>query len=106
FAYTWSENAHEFRLTPWSADTTGSSGGEAFYLRDEDTGKFWSPCAMPKRGANPYITRHGFGYSTFEHSETGIESSLCVYVDTLDAVKYSVLKIKNNSLTTRRLSAT
>jgi cyclic beta-1,2-glucan synthetase len=36
--YTWSENAHEFRLTPWSDDPVGATGGEAIYLRDEETG--------------------------------------------------------------------
>ena len=28
----------------------------------------------------PYVTRHGFGYSVFEHTEDGIRSELCVYV--------------------------
>ncbi|MBA3581269.1 MAG: cyclic beta 1-2 glucan synthetase [Gammaproteobacteria bacterium] len=106
-AYTWSENAHEFRLTPWSGgDCVGASGGEAFYLRDEDSGHFWSPSPMPCQGATPYVTRHGFGYSIFEHSEEGIQSELCVYVDLEAAVKFSVLKVRNNSGRMRHLSAT
>src|SRR5579864_9059581 len=56
--YTWSENAHEFRLTPWSNDPVSDSGGEAFYLRDEESGHFWSPTPLPRRGANPYVSRH------------------------------------------------
>ena len=52
-AYTWSENAHEFRLTPWHNDPVSDSSGEAFYLRDEETGHFWSPSALPCRGAGP-----------------------------------------------------
>ena len=31
-ANTWSENAHEFLLTPWSNDPVSDSGGEAFYF--------------------------------------------------------------------------
>ena len=50
-AYTWSENAHEFRLTPWGNDPVSDSSGEAFYLRDEETGHFWSPMPLPSRGA-------------------------------------------------------
>ena len=42
-AYTWCENAHEYRLTPWANDALTDSSGEAFYLRDEMTGEFWSP---------------------------------------------------------------
>src|SRR4030067_279261 len=50
-AYTWSENAHEFRLTPWHNDPVCDSGGEAFYIRDEESGHFWSPTPLPSRGA-------------------------------------------------------
>ena len=46
-AYTWSENAHEFRLTPWHNDPVSDASGEAFYLRDEETGHFWSPTPLP-----------------------------------------------------------
>ncbi|HWN06549.1 MAG TPA: glucoamylase family protein, partial [Steroidobacteraceae bacterium] len=105
-AYTWHENAHEFRLTPWSGDPVGSTGGETIYLRDEESGHFWSPAPFPAGGAMPYRTRHGFGYSVFEHAADGIHSELWVYVDIEDPVKYSVLKVRNGSGRTRRLSAT
>jgi cyclic beta-1,2-glucan synthetase len=105
-AYSWSENAHEFRLTPWSDDAVGASGGEAMYLRDEESGHYWSPAPLPCSGAMPYVTRHGFGYSVFEHTCGGIRSELWVYVDLDAAVKYSVLKVRNGSGRTRRLSAT
>ncbi|KAF0101517.1 MAG: carbohydrate binding:glycosyltransferase 36:glycosyltransferase 36 associated [bacterium] len=105
-AYTWGENAHEFRLTPWHNDPVSDPGGEAFYLRDEETGEFWSPTPLPRRGATPYVSRHGFGYSVFEHTESGIRSELWVYVATDAAVKFSVLKVRNLSGRPRRLSAT
>jgi cyclic beta-1,2-glucan synthetase len=105
-AYTWFENAHEFRLTPWSGDPVGATGGEAIYLRDEETGHFWSPTPLPCGGAMPYRTRHGFGYSAFEHTAGGIHSELWVYVDLEEAVKFSVLKLRNASGRMRRLSAT
>ena len=56
-AYTWGENAHEFRLTPWYNDPVSDSSGEAFYLRDEESGHFWSPTSLPCRGAAPYVSR-------------------------------------------------
>lgn len=105
-AYSWSENAHEYRLTPWSDDSVGAAGGEAIYLRDEQSGQFWSPTPLPSRGSNPYVTRHGFGYSVFEHSEFGIESTLSVFVDLDESVKYSVLKVRNVSKQSRHISAT
>jgi cellobiose phosphorylase len=105
-AYTWSENAHEFRLTPWHNDPVSDASGEAFFLRDEESGHFWSPAPLPSRGAGAYVTRHGFGYSIFEHDEDGIGSELCVYVAVDAAVKFSVLKVRNLSGRPRRLSAT
>jgi len=104
--YTFHDNAHEFRLTPWSDDPVGASSGEAFFLRDEETGYYWSPTPLPCRGAMPYVSRHGFGYSVFEHSCGGIRSELWVFVDLNESVKYSVLKIRNGSGRNRRLSAT
>jgi cellobiose phosphorylase len=105
-AYTWSENAHEFRLTPWNNDPVSDSSGEAFYIRDEESGRFWSPTPLPCRGRQPYVSRHGFGYSVFEHSVGGIRTELWVYV-ALDApVKFSVLKVRNESGRSRKLSAT
>ncbi|HWQ95366.1 MAG TPA: glucoamylase family protein, partial [Gammaproteobacteria bacterium] len=105
-AYTWSENAHEFRLTPWHNDPVSDSSGEAFYLRDEESGDFWSPTPLPSRGEGSYVSRHGFGYSVFEHNEGGIRSELWVYVALDAAVKFSVLKVHNESGRPRRLSAT
>ena len=105
-AYTWNENAHEFRLTPWHNDPVSDASGEVFYLRDEDSGHFWSPAPLPSRGAGYYVTRHGFGYSVFEHVEDGIRSELTVYVAVDAAIKFSVLKVRNESGQARKLSAT
>jgi cyclic beta-1,2-glucan synthetase len=104
--YTWGENAHEFRLTPWHNDPVMDSSGEAFYVRDTDTGNVWSPMPFPCRGQGSYRTRHGFGYSVYEHTEDGIASELWIYVGADHCVKYSVLKLRNQSGRARRLSAT
>lgn len=104
--YSWLENAHEFRLTPWENDPLKDSASEAFYIRDEETGAIWSPTVLPCRGRGNYQTRHGFGYSVFEHIENGIHSELCMFVAMNDAIKYFVLKIRNSSTRQRRLSAT
>ncbi len=105
-AYSWAENAHEFRLTPWNNDTITDAGGEAFYLRDEESGRFWSPTLLPAGSDGPYTSRHGFGYTVFEHTEDGITSELWVYVDATAPVKWSVLRVRNASGRARRLSAT
>ena len=105
-ATTWSENAQEFRLTPWSNDPIGDANTEAYYLRDEETGHYWSPTLLPCGGAAPYVARHGFGYSIFEHDENGIETTLTVYVAIDAPVKFAVLSVRNASRRARRLSVT
>jgi len=105
-SYTWTENAHELRLTPWNCDPVTDLTGEAFYLRDEETGVFWSPALLPAGSGTLYVSRHGFGYSVFEHIEAGIHSEMTVFVDMEMAVKFTVLKISNKSGKPRKLSAT
>ena len=105
-AYTWCENAHGYRLTPWTNDPVTDVGGEALYLRDEEDGAFWSPTPLPAPGARPYTTRHGFGYSVFETVEGGIASELRTFVATDAPVKFLVLKLRNRSGRARRLSLT
>jgi cellobiose phosphorylase len=105
-AYSWSENARELRLTPWENDPVGDRGGEVFYLRDEATGVFWSPTALPAPSGGDYLTRHGFGYSVFEHRAHGIHSELSQFVAHDAPLKYSVLRVRNDSAAPRRLSAT
>lgn len=112
-SYTWCENAHELRLTPWQNDPVTDSGGEVVYLRDEESGQVWHPTSLPHPGdlpdtsdAPPYLSRHGFGYSVFEHDEAGIHSEMTVFVAMDAAVKFTRLVLRNDSGRPRRLSAT
>lgn len=105
-AYTWHENAHEFRLTPWHNDPVSDRSGEAIYLRDEETGEVWSPSPWPAPAAHSYRIRHGFGYSVFETVVFGIRTELWIYVAVDAPIKFSVLKIRNDSGRPRLISAT
>ena len=104
--YTWSVNSRENRLTPWSNDPISDPPGEAIYIRDEDTGEFWSPTPLPIREKEAYVIRHGQGYTTFEHNSHGINQRLTAYVSMDDNVKISRLTLKNTGPTPRRLSVT
>jgi cellobiose phosphorylase len=105
-AYTWVENAHEFRLSTWHNDPISDSTAEAIYIRDEETGAFWSPTPLPATSRFGYNCRHGFGYSLFEHFESGIYSELTTYVAMDAPVKFVVIKLHNQSKRPRRLSLT
>src|SRR4030095_12719008 len=49
-AYTWCENAHELRLTPWHNAPVADTGGEEIFLRDEESGQVWSPTSQLPAG--------------------------------------------------------
>ncbi len=106
-SYTWSVNSREHQLTPWSNDPVGDRPGEVIYVRDEDSGAFWCPTALPIRDdGGSYLVRHGQGYSRFEHTSHGIGLELLQYVPLDDPIKISRLKVRNHSNQSRRLSVT
>jgi cyclic beta-1,2-glucan synthetase len=105
--YTWSENSRENKLTPWSNDSVSDTPGEAFYVRDEDSGRLWGPTCLPIREeGSPYVIRHGQGYSRFEHTSHGIALDLLQFVPLRDPIKISRLALENRSGDKRRLSVT
>ncbi len=104
--YTWSVNSRENRLTPWSNDAVSDPPGESIYLRDEDTGTVWSTTPSPIREAEPYTIRHGQGYTVFEHTSHGISQELLLFVPLKGEVKISLLRLRNRTDRTRRLTIT
>ena len=104
--YTWSVNSRENRLTPWSNDAVSDPPGEVVYLRDEDSGTVWSATPLPIREREPYIVRHGQGYSVFEHTSHGVSQELLVFAPLDAAVKISLLRLRNRTGRKRRFSIT
>ena len=104
---TWSQNAQQNPLTPWSNDPVGNSPSEAIYIRDEESDELWSATPLPIRvPSQTYVIRHGFGYSRYEHTSHGIGLELLQFVPLEDSIKISRLKIANLSGETRHLSVT
>ncbi|HMF57313.1 MAG TPA: glucoamylase family protein, partial [Pyrinomonadaceae bacterium] len=104
--YTWSQNSRENRLTPWTNDAVSDPTGEAIYLRDEESGAVWTPTPLPIREENPYVIRHGQGYTVFEHTSHGISQELLLFVPLDAPVKISLLRLRNRTDRRRRLSVT
>ena len=104
---TWSLNARENQLTPWSNDPVSNCPAEAIYIRDEDSGELWSAAPLPIRQPNfSYVIRHGFGYTRFEHTSHGISLDLLQFVPLEDPLKIARLKLINRSDETRELTIT
>ena len=108
--FTWYGNSQRNRLTGWSNDPVLDPASEALYLRDEESGVFWSPTAAPIREDTAYRARHGAGYSVFEHNSNGMDQELTVFVP-VDGeggkpVKLQRLRLANATSRRRRLSVT
>jgi cellobiose phosphorylase len=104
--YTWAGNSQMNRLTPWSNDPVSDPAGEAIYLRDDESGEFWTTTPAPCGGRATTIVRHGQGYSRFSRTSHGLEQDMLVLISPTAPIKLFHLRIKNIGHRRRRLSAT
>jgi cyclic beta-1,2-glucan synthetase len=104
--YSWVGNSQQYRLTPWYNDQTADPPGEVLYLRDTQTGEYWTPTPRPLGLDAPTLVRHGQGYTRFEQHSHGLRQELCVFVPPEDPIKLIVLRVRNTEDRPRKLSAT
>ncbi len=106
-ATTWSENSRENRLTPFANDPVVDRGGEALYIRDDDTGRAWSPTPGPMArdaGSGRFLIRHAAGVTRFSRSFEGVHHQLEVFVDDEDPVRIAALTLTNTAPSPRHFS--
>jgi cellobiose phosphorylase len=110
--FSWAENSHFFRLTPWSNDPVSDPCGEVLYLRDMDGGATWTPTPGPAfatgdESQSPrYVVTHAPGVTRFSHIRDGVATELTLGVPRADAVKIAHLRIVNHTRVRRQLSLT
>jgi len=81
--------------------------GKYLYVRDGDTGSFWSLTWQPVgRNAEGYRVAHGFGYTRAESEVEGIAASVVFFVPPDDDREIWAVSLRNRSGRTRRLSLT
>ncbi len=79
--------------------------GHYVYLRDDDTGEFWSISWQPVGGDLAlYRCRHGLSYTVYACSRNGIEASQTLFIPRGDAVELWDVKLKNTGEKPRHLS--
>lgn len=81
------------------------TGGRYLYLREDASGKFWSPSWAPVRGKlDEYECRHGMGYTTISAALDGIRSQMRYFVPLDETLEIWQLTLENLSAEPRRLS--
>jgi cyclic beta-1,2-glucan synthetase len=104
--YTWAENSRENKITPWRNDQVTDLPGEICYLRDEESGEYWSLTCFPIQEEEPYEVYHGRGYSRYEHNSHGIFQEGTVFVPLNDSLKIWRISLRNLGKEYRYVSLT
>ena len=80
-------------------------GGRYIYLRDNESGDYWSPSWMPTcRDLEQYTCRHGMGYSIIGSKYHGISASTRYFVPLDENLEIWQLTLTNNRLTPASIS--
>ena len=104
--YTWQANSRENKLTPWHNDPVTGSAGEGLYLRDRESGDFWTVSPGPARGPGLYRVRHGQGWTCYEYGGYGLTQENLVFLPVEGDVRVQLLKIVNPGPRVRELDVT
>lgn len=102
--FSWITHSNLNRLTRWQQDLLRDDWGKYFYLRDEESGSFWSPTIQPVLvSPSQYECRHGIGYTTFFSEFDGIVAQLRVFVPPEENMEIWTLELQNKSGRVRRM---
>jgi cellobiose phosphorylase len=104
--YSFYRDARLRRLTRYRYNNAPlDCGGRYIYLRNDDTGEFWSPSWQPTRHElEGYTCRHGLGYTVIGSTFQGIEAQTCYFIPLGESLEIWQLKLANRRSTTVHLS--
>lgn len=103
--YAFYRDARLRRLTRYRYNNIPlDSNGRYFYVKDVETGSFWSPTWQPVRGdLDFYQCRHGLGYTTIESEMAGIATEVTYLVPPGETAEVHRVRITNRSKGSRTL---
>jgi cellobiose phosphorylase len=104
--YSFYRDARLRRLTRYRYNNAPFDvGGRYLYLRDNETGKFWSPSWQPTRTKlDKYECRHGMGYTTIGSTFSKIEAQTTYFVPLGETLEIWKCKITNHRKKPAKLS--
>lgn len=103
--YSWRTHASLNRITRWEQDLIKDEWGKYLYIRDNETGEFWSPSWKPVcANYASFQVVHGTGYSIFKTEYNGIHCIMTYLVTKDHPAELWKLTIMNNTKKKRKLS--
>ena len=102
--FTWVDNSQLAVVTRWEQDLTRDASGRFLYLRDLDTGEYWSLAPAPCLPAyDRFECRHGFGYTTFRSTFRAVMADWTLFADREETAELWRVTLRNDLLSSRRL---
>ncbi len=104
--YCWYRDARLRRLTRYRYNNVpADSGGRYLYLRDDDSGGYWSPTWQPtQRDLDHYECRHGLSYTQITSASHGIQAEALYFVPPGQRMEVWRLRVANTRPAPARLS--
>ena len=104
--YSFYRDARLRRLTRYRYnDAPLDLGGRYVYLRDDDTGDFWSPSWQPtQRDLEDYSCRHGLGYTIIGSRYKGIRAETLYFVPLGEYLEIWRIRVTNERSATAKVS--
>ncbi len=104
--YSFVRDARLRRLTRYRYNNAPLDlGGRYLYVRDADTGEFWSPSWQPTQTPlDDYSCRHGLGYTVISSSHAGIDVETTYFVPLGETLELWRTRVSNVRDTVARLS--
>jgi cellobiose phosphorylase len=104
--YSFYRDARLRRLTRYRYNNAPFDvGGRYLYLRDAQTGKFWSPSWQPTRTKlDRYECRHGLGYSKIASTYLGVEAETTYFVPLGQTLEIWRMRVTNRRKQPAKLS--
>ncbi len=105
--YSFYQDARLRRLTRYRYNNVPlDMGGRYLYLRDNQSGEFWSPTWMPTRhDLEDYRCRHGMGYTIINSVYRGLRGEVRYFVPLGQSLEVWDLTVENLTDEVRELSA-
>jgi cellobiose phosphorylase len=86
--YSWRTHAGLNRINRWEQNLIRDWWGKFLYVRDRNTGEFWSPTYQPLgSGLQDYRVRHGIGYTVIESRRGDLRHDILQHYFTQGAVE-------------------
>jgi cellobiose phosphorylase len=97
--YSFYRDARLRRLTRYRYNNIPlDTNGRYFYLRDTESGSFWSPTWQPvRRDLSSYKCRHGLGYTIIESQMEGINAEVTYLVPPGENAEVHRVRVSNAS---------